>query len=312
MNPEKIINYFLNTINIEIIKTNSKYSRKLELYKKLIIANTTETANTIGCIIFSFDRALQLDALLRSFFLNTNNTCKLYVIYKASNKDHHTAYQEVINKFNENVTFNLETKPFKDELITALNTINTGKLFFLVDDIIFTGNVHLSDLAKIDTSKYVFSLRMGGNLNYSYVVDKPQKLPDFVKKTNGYLYWKWDKGDLDWSYPLSVDGHIFGREEINILINHYSFNSPNSLESILQKEKNIFMHRTGICYKKTRIVNCPCNKVQNEVNNLHGSLHQDELLKIWQSGKKIDINKLQGFVNSSVHEELPFTFINKI
>jgi hypothetical protein len=61
-------------------------------------------------------------------------------------------------------------------------------------------------------------------------------------------------------------------------------------------------------YKKARIVNNPCNKVQSEVENLHGSMHQDNLLKLWQENKQINIEILQGYTNKSVHEDINFEF----
>jgi hypothetical protein len=65
-------------------------------------------------------------------------------------------------------------------------------------------------------------------------------------------------------------------------------------------------------YKKARIVNNPCNKVQSEVENLHGSMHQDNLLKLWQDSKQIDITKFQNYINKSVHEDIKFEFEKRI
>jgi hypothetical protein len=118
---------------------------------------------------------------------------------------------------------------------------------------------------------------MGDHLNYSYVVNKTQKLPKFIDKDTNFIYWDWSMSELDWDYPLSVDGHIFNRLEILALIENCDFKAPNSLENSIQKEKKLFSYKQGMSYKKARIVNNPCNKVQSEVENLHGTFHQDNL-----------------------------------
>jgi hypothetical protein len=304
-----IINILLNHFNYRIAKIDIKYEKKLNLYKEIIVANSRKENNSMGTIIFSMDRAIQLDALLRSFFMNKIGDCKVTVIYKASNKEHKNAYFEVIESFQESVKFIEEGEmPFKILVIDTIEDLNTDKIFFLVDDIIFTHEVDFNKLIDIDTSKYIFSLRMGEHLNYSYVVNKIQELPKLIKNNEDYIYWDWNESQLDWAYPLSVDGHIFNRNEIKALIKFCDFKAPNTLEGALQTEKELFGNKLGISYKQARIFNNPCNKVQSEVANLHGSLHQDDLLKVWQNGKQIDVKILQGLINKSVHEEIDFIF----
>jgi hypothetical protein len=311
---KKLINGFLSKFNLQLIRTNSSYSKKLALYTELFQINSKVSENSLGCIVFSMDRALQLDGLLRSFFLNKQGECTIFVIYKTSGQKHQKAYQDVIKRFENKVQFFEEGVGFKPTILDALDQINTGKLFFLVDDIIFTEKVDFDKLSKIDSSKYIFSLRMGNHLNYSYVVDKAQKLPQFINKVDEFLYWDWSDSDSehDWAYPLSVDGHIFGVEEIRLLAEYFDYKGPNSFEGILQKVKGLFSKRIGMSYKKARILNNPCNKVQTEVKNLHGEMHQDELLKIWDSGQEIDVEVLQGYINKSVHEDLVFEYKGRV
>jgi hypothetical protein len=305
---KKLINNFLNKFNLQLIRTNDDYSEKLALYKMLFQINSKVSENSLGCIVFSMDRALQLDCLLRSLFFNQQGECTIAVIYKASSDEHQKAYQDVIKRFENQVQFFEEGVGFKPTLLDALDQINTGKLFFLVDDIIFTEKVNFDMLSKIDSSRYIFSLRMGNHLNYSYVVDKAQKLPQFIDKDDEFLYWDWSDSEHDWAYPLSVDGHIFGVEEIRVLAVHFDYKGPNSFEGILQKEKVFFSKRLGMSYKKARILNNPCNKVQTEVKNLHGDMHQDDLLKIWDSGQEINVEVFQGYINKSVHEDIIFEY----
>jgi hypothetical protein len=306
------INMMLNSFNYRLSKIDFNYEKRLRLHKKILFTHARMECNSIGAIIFSMDRAIQLDALLRSFFLNKIGVCKVVVIYRTSTREHEIAYNEVVEIFKNDVEFIQERgEGFKSLVLDTMDNLNTDKVFFLVDDIIFTHRIDFNELIKIDTNKFIFSLRLGEHLNHSYVVNKTQKLPKFIKKDENYIYWDWDKSELDWAYPLSVDGHIFNRLEIKSLIEFCEFLAPNSLENSLQSEKELFSYKTGVSYKKARIVNNPCNKVQNEVKNIHGSLHQDHLLSMWNEGKQIDINVLQGYVNKSVHEDIQFEFEDK-
>lgn len=304
----KGLNKVLSFFSLRLISFNDDYLKKSRLFSELFQINSKIIENSLGCIIFSKDRALQLDGLLRSFFINKIGECKIIVIYSSSCENHQRAYLEVIDRHNKEVVFFEESNGFKSTLLKVLNFIDTAKIFFLVDDIIFVEPVDFNYLSGLDTSKYIFSLRMGDHLNYSYVVDKNQPLPNFINKNDEYLYWDWSRSELDWAYPFSVDGHIFGLEEIKLLTKSLDFKAPNSFEGALQKEKVLFSKRLSMSYRKARIFNNPCNKVQKEAKNLHGNFHQDDLLKRWQNGDELDIDSLQGYLNKSVHEEVYLNF----
>jgi hypothetical protein len=132
---------------------------------------------------------------------------------------------------------------------------------------------------------------------------------DHLVNEDDKIVWQWDKGELDWSYPLSVDGNFFARREMAAMAALLYFSAPNSFEDQLQIFKPLFNKRYGIGYKKSRIVNIPCNRVQTEINNLSGDTHPDELLAQWHQGYQIDYEKLFGMANESAHQEiaLPLT-----
>jgi hypothetical protein len=69
--------------------------------------------------------------------------------------------------------------------------------------------------------------------------------------------------------------------------------------------------RTGAGYRKSKIVNIPCNKVQKENKNICGSIHQDFLLEQWMKGYQMDYRSLYGFPNVSAHQEIPFDLVKR-
>ena len=269
-----------------------------------------EKTCSVECIVFSRDRALQLHGLLKTMQEKVTPAIPVHVLYLASSHAHQQAYEEVRAIFSKQPIRFIQQEneySFKHDLMEMLFSMTCDMLFFLVDDILFTEPVDLYDLLAFDPDEYVPSLRMGQNLTRCYVLQTPQPQPQFSPPPEGHtdnMVWRWADGKLDWNYPLSVDGHFFARREIAAMASLISFGAPNSFEDQLQIFKPLFDRRYGIGYKKSRMVNVPCNRVQQEINNLSGNTHPDELLARWQNGFQIDYKKIYGTSNESAHQEL--------
>jgi hypothetical protein len=179
---------------------------------------------------------------------------------------------------------------------------------------LFIENFDFYDFVKFDTDKTVSTLRMGLNLKNCYTIQKEQPLPEFLSSIGGEedkIFWKWNQGIYDWSYPLSVDGHLFSRQEIIAMTKLLRFSAPNTYEDQLQKFRRFFLIRMGVGYRKSKVVNIPCNKVQKENINICGNTHQDFLLEKWMAGYQMDYRSLYGFSNTSAHQEIPFELIRR-
>ncbi len=308
--------YFINFLNKIFLKKYKCVVRTkdviileemLKIHTRSIIIN-----NTAECVVFSMDRALQLHALISTYFEKVKNPVPMHILWRASSKEHKHAYNEVFNLFskrNIHPIFQKSRKSFKSQLMSILANIKAEYIFFLVDDIIFINDVDMLDFLQIDASKMVGSLRLGFNLTRVYAVDKKQCLPPFIDyaSKNNKLIWIWGKGEYDWGYPLSLDGNIFLTKEIYLLAKYIDFSSPNTLEANLQRYKKYFIHRMGVCYKESKMLNIPANKVQKDWDNLHSNntyYHQDELLKAWNKGFQMNYKMFYGFKNNSAHQEV--------
>ena len=267
-------------------------------------------------IVFSKDRALQLHALLCSYSEKVVSPVPLHILYHASTPSHQRAYEEVMEIFSDKFSFikQYSSASFKDNLIILLDSVLAQKVFFLVDDVLFIDDFDVRDFAKFDTDKMVPSLRMGLNLEKCYTVQKEQPLPELIScpsSDKDKIFWKWNQGVYDWSYPLSVDGHFYSTQEIIAMTRLIMFSAPNTYEDQLQKFRRFFLFRMGVGYNKSKIVNIPCNKVQKENRNICGNTHQDFLLEQWMKGYQMDYRSLYGFSNTSAHQEIPFEFIKR-
>lgn len=261
-------------------------------------------------VIFSMDRAMQLRALLASYARNVRSAPPLHLLYRATSAGHAGAYEDVLDEFGallKSVTRQPARETFRDQLLGILRSMDAGRVFFLVDDIVFIEPFDFAEVLRVDARQAIVSLRLGANLRYSYVVRKEQQLPPLNEwpESPNLLAWRWTAGQHDWAYPLSVDGNVFATEEMRVLAENAQFDSPNTFEGGLQEFADFYLPRLGVCYRKSRLVNIPWNKVQGDNANFHGEVHQDDLLREWQAGRRIDDEALQGYANASVHEELP-------
>ena len=303
---------------INKIIINRFYKFKLNLIKKYKLSKIYKSKldfkndikeNDLSIIIFSTDRPLQLHMLLMSMIHYTSPSIDPYIIYSTSNEKFNNAYKEF---FYENKNFfimaiNDNKKGFYKTLIDLLKNINSSKIIFFVDDIFFKNNLKWTEVSCYDCKKVIPSLRLSPNLNFCYTVNDVQNLPPLVNKDNK-IFWYWHEGDYDWGYPLSLDGNIYDRKEILNLIISLEFDSPNTLELSMQVYRKEFLKRIGVCFLESIIVNNPINRVQADIPNLHGELHQDYLLEIWNEKKRINFFKYKGFINVSAHQELEYTY----
>jgi hypothetical protein len=246
-------------------------------------------------IVFSKDRALQLDAFLRSFRKHVLGV-KLIVIVAVSDVRHRLAYRLVFDR-HPWATAVWEAERLKETLLSVIPP--SGSVVFFVDDQIFIRSWNGVGCAGV-------SLRLAPHLTYCYTMNRPQTLP-FFEATPGLLRWRWTDGHLDWAYPLSLDGHVFDAAEMATLIGICSFRSPNTLETALQEHCDAYLrgYPYGFCYRESRVINVPWNTVQTDYDNRNEGDSIEAFLEHWEAGKQIALGVIYGVVNQSVHQALP-------
>ncbi|MNK00025.1 hypothetical protein D3C87_178060 [compost metagenome] len=290
-----------------ILDVNASYGKGLALVD-----------DKVGCeiIIFSKDRAMQLHALLSSYFYFVSNTAPIQILYTCSSVEHQKSYDDLIQLFKDkNVSFVKETD-FKPQLLGLLGNIKTSKMFFMTDDALFIDYLDLNDFSKFNTQNTVPSLSKGNDLTFCFAFNKAQDLPVFLnidaldpKK----LVWEWNLAveSPDWAYPLSVDGSLFTTSEILKIMAQTDFKAPNSLESNLQEFLPLFINRYGVGYDKVKYVNVPCNIVQKEwVNNATNAMDVEFLLQKWNEGKRIHFEEFNG-TDVKIVQMAVFNFVDR-
>ena len=268
----------------------------------------------ITFIIFSKDRALQLDGLLQSILHHVTGTYSIHVLYCASREAHRVAYQEVAERVPaaHNIQWIQETD-FHSDLVTTLKAIETESVCFLVDDIVFIRPVNLDEIPHEAIRTGIVSLRLGRNITFCYTKQKAMHQPNLSSNpaSKNLLQFTWDDGNYDWGYPLSVDGHIFPTSELAIAAQRLNYKAPNTFERALQILSPLYAKRPGYCFESPRMVNIPLNRVQDEVNNISGDISPEELLTKWNQGLTINFNMLSNIQTRCVHEEISIFYIKR-
>lgn len=262
----------------------------------------------------SYNRAMQLDLLLRSYYKHcqTPNIVDCHVLYKCDDLRNQKSYDTLISEY-PNVKFTKEQN-FKLDLLNIIDGYNY--YFFSVDDTIFIKDFNIEEIIEALTNSQknlVFSLRMGQNTSFCY----PNGLKMGEKRLkNGYkrgiLINEWIFGEYDFSYPLEVSSSIFEKSTLFGMLQELSYSNPNTLESALDSMRFTQYHKPYmLMYETSCAFSSPMNRVQKVNNNRFSNIEYysaDNLLELFLQGKRIDMKKFEGIVPNAAHMEVEFDF----
>lgn len=248
----------------------------------------------MNVIIFSKDRAAQLDLLLRSM----PKKIKEMVLYRVSDMIFDDGYYKIFNTI-ERPTYLWEEFKFKDDLLEIIDETDSLTVFLTDDDVFINPMPFGYGAPLLDANIACVSLRLNPHLPYCYTLNREQKIP----KMNSANVWNWRLADADYGYPMSLDGHIFRTADILPLLQRLDYHDPNSLEAALAR--NPINRPNMICYDHSIILNNPINRVQDTVKNRHGNVSAEYLNEQFLAGRRIKLEPFIGYKNHACHEEIP-------
>ena len=258
-------------------------------------------------LLFSKDRAIQLELFLRSYAQHMSTPLPLTVMYRASSEAHRLAYEEVFANYRASELTVIAESAFKPDLLAVLKASNARHVIFFVDDIVFIQPVDTRLLEQWDPRDGILSLRLGRNITHSYNrggIEQPQPA-SFESATLGeqpLARWRWSTGALDWALPTSLDGHLLPLPDLVPVVEQANFKAPNSLEGAIGQYKFLFKWRWGYCWEQARIMNLPLNTVKTEDYDFpHQGLDAEQLLAAFQQGMRLDISELPLAEHNSCH-----------
>lgn len=249
-------------------------------------------------VIFSFNRALQLDTLLTSLVEHWKSPdyC-VDVLYNTSYEDYEKGYRKVQDKFAAYpIAYHRESavgdKPqlrmfgvwanvkrylkydclrrpnsnFRSLLIKTIKGNPCRHLMFMTDDAMFIRDVNIQPFVFqwIDgcPSSRQFILRIGEGMN-----NQPNGV---VRKADGCLNWNMYDAEFmsNWGYNFSVDAHIYSKDVIAWVFDRIWFVNPNTLEDpVCRALRAKHLMGEAMSDENPALLSFPINMVQSVAQN---------------------------------------------
>lgn len=265
---------------------------------------------SIAAIVFSRDRAAQLDLLLASLELNAPGLLDpVHVLWQATGEPYERAYG-LCAAAHPGTSFVCETA-FASQVATLAE--GTGAITFFTDDSILfkpvTTRPRLPE-SWLETNEELlcFSLRLGENCDSCYPLAREQRLPPFALLDSETLAWAWRDADGDFGYPGSLDGHVFRRETVLELVAAGGYSNPNTLEGLFAARLAGNERGSIGSYRQSHLVGVPVNRVNQTHPNRFGerwpygpSVLNDRYL----AGERLDPAAVEAENVTAAHAELP-------
>ena len=282
------------------------------------------TDNRLRLIIPSFNRACQLECLLRSIFDNCKaaDLFSICTFYRYTDDAFASGY-EIVQKKYPNVQFieqSLE-KSFKQQFLD----LTDDSLFFgmIVDDMVVLDGFDLSDrqfeLLKTRDDLFSLSLRLDAAKTFSQPVNQAARSPKFDKD----LIWRWmprlsrdyrltrfldnailKSGFYDWGVPCPLDGTIYRTDLFRSF-----FETVDDFKNIPFMERNLWaaLRRfknappNMIRYPRARSISLAMNSVDEYHDYPSLGLDPNQFNERFLAGERLDYSPFQKIVFHACH-----------
>jgi hypothetical protein len=300
-------------------------------------------------LVFSRDRALQLDAMLSSFLGQAMDPdcAAITILYRTSTARHLSQYEELAREYRPQVNFVVETT-FRSQVLGLLRATSRAdalqpgmtnvkfpwhrrkrqvedaaeqrnQVLFVVDDAVFVRPFRLTTaMDALDRSPDAlgFSFRLGRNTHSSYVLSREQAPPSFESQSPGVLKFRWTDADADFAYPLELSSSLYRSSRMASLLARLRFADPNTLESQMSLAARRFERDAPflLCWETSAAFSVPINRVQAVYQNRAGERQDysvENMANMFGRGWRIDVAALDGFVPAACHQEIELRFKEK-
>jgi hypothetical protein len=271
----------------------------------LPVIDETDTGElAVRCIIFSKDRAMQLDACVRSIQQFARYDGSIIVIYKATTPAFARGY-ELLDP-GDRVRLVAESDDFGRDVMEAIDPEVPYTVFQVDDDVFFR---RPPAVPVVPESFAALSLRLGENTSYCYPMGQEQAIPDMVSKGH-LLAWNWMRASGDFSYPMSLDGHVFRTSRLVRMLSGQGFTNPSRLEEALTRRR-FSAPPLMLSFPESCVVSLPVNIVTTTHSNRAGAdpgLSAEALNSRFLAGERIDLEAMDFSAVRGAHQEIALKF----
>lgn len=253
----------------------------------------------IACLVYSKERAMQLDAFLRSAKKYAPYD-SIAVLWTASSENHAAAYDEIEDEHMTNVVgFAREGRmgvSLEDWTRISLS-LHYRVVFHTDDDVFFAAPPEFRD------SPEIVSYRLGENTTHCHALGRTQYVP-------AHAPWRWRDADGDFGYPLSLNGTVYRSADILPLLD-FSFANPTELESGLAARTGRFAPEWMTAPLHSCCVSLPHNVVSSSSTCPRGAnpdWQTDALCVRYLDGWRINLDAMDFSAVVGAHQEIPLEF----
>lgn len=268
----------------------------------------------IPAVIFSRNRAMQLDALLDSLATNAPGEFEPYVLFRADTFEYDKAYSRL--QYIQPAEWIREVN-FADQLTRLIADVEGPVAFYVDDDILYRPIPGVPDMRELWAEHWAcFSLRLGTNTTYCYPHQRDQRVPGSGNAP--MMSWPWREYEGDFSYPASLDGGIFQSDLIRAFLQMThpdprfdKMSNPNQFEDYLAS-RFVAFHKPAMMasFAHSALVGIPANRVTEThvANRVMESHTTEELNGMFLDGYRIAWRDMDYSQVNAAHCEIPYVF----
>lgn len=230
-------------------------------------------SDKIQLIIWSRDRACQVETLLHSIETFAPDIFETHLIYSCSGKDFYAAYDKLAEERDDHYIHLKVDGRGKSKLLELMEGWNNKQVALATDDTVLYIPIPAPPVQFMEDCD-IFSLRLGKNTivqNYatgeyqpilqSYDVEfyGPYAFGDLDKNPSAVVY-AWNflnyHPHCNYGYPFGLDMHVYNKSMLLPIVERCSFDKPNELETELFKFRSHINPRMK-CFDQSCAVNVP-------------------------------------------------------
>jgi hypothetical protein len=257
----------------------------------------------IHCLVFSKDRAMQLDAFLRSAKQHAPYA-SVTVLWNASDQEHADTYEWDLWR---SQMFAREHGGKDFEKMFRLWLADFDRVVFHTDDDVFFPQHDPLIPSSVETTDNIISLRLGANTTHCHPMRQTQRVPEII---NSSLRWQWREEEGDFGYPLTLNATVYRSADLLPLLD-FPFSNPTELEAGLAAQADRFGPQWMTAPLRSCCVSLPHNRVSVSSGCPAGSnpaWQPDALRDLYLEGWRIDLDAMDFSAVVGAHQEIPLRF----
>ena len=270
--------------------------------------------NNLEVLIFSKNRAMQVDLLLRTIQDNWPELLtNLSILYTYTNDSFRQGYKKLRQKYPK-INFILQDN-FQSDTLIYLNQSPQPLFMFLNDDDVVLKKPSPTLFELFDAETISIPLRMARNMTKFWgerntpdnCVTSPY--PDMLIDNGEILKWNWTTTTKHWAYVMAVCSTIYRTEALKHLLPKLKFNTPSPLEAEMMNNGCDITKPFAICDVNCCIPTIPNNSINNWTMSSENPIFQMEHLNaLFLQGKQISTTNIYAESIWTSHQLIDFHF----